>query len=344
MVWRKRKILQTKDIRNPSLVKGASSIRLYKDSTVVFSSRKNYDLACGMVSLFFSLTRLCWSVLYNSPFLFSISFRSPPPGLPQVPLRQPDLRAGHPLLWLIHQGLHPQVGHGKTVQEHSPLLYIDHHQGGGCGQDRQPRRHRQPSSVQLGCEIHRRLVLHPFYSLTIATTVHTNHFPQQGPSGVRRDGLSRGDPEAGVDEAAHLLLSPALHPQVDDSDVVVVDDEDADLQRTAFSFPPPAGCLSPWPGPPCSSPPMWPASGPSTTSRSPTSSARKSTGQHIYHKELKNCNQSTLPPSFTMNNGIQTIVPKTSYLTFADYWLQACFGDTLFWIFDHKKIFQPSYL
>ena len=45
-----------------------------------------------------------------------------------------------------------------------------------------------------------------------------------------------------------------------------------------------------------------------------------------------------------MNNGIQTIVPKTSYLTFADYWLQACFGDTLFWIFDHKKIFQPSYL
>ena len=30
-----------------------------------------------------------------------------------------------------------------------------------------------------------------------------------------------------------------------------------------------------------------------------------------------------------MNNGIQTIVPKTSYLTFADYWLQACFGDKL---------------
>ena len=72
-----RKIFQTKDIRNPSLVKGASSIRLYKDSTVVFSSRKNYDLACGMVSFFFvflggedgqsfvsfSLTRLCWSVL-----------------------------------------------------------------------------------------------------------------------------------------------------------------------------------------------------------------------------------------------------------------------------------------
>ena len=64
----------------------------------------------------------------------------------------------------------------------------------------------------------------------------------------------------------------------------------------------------------------------------------------ITHWELKNCNQSTLPPSFTMNNGIQTIVPKTSYLTFADYWLQACFGDTLFWIFDHKKNFQPSYL
>ena len=126
------------------------------------------------------------------------------------------------------------MGHGKAVQEHSPLLYIDLLQGGGCGQDRQPRRHRQPSSVQLGCEIHRRLVLHPFYSLTIATTVHINHsdFPHQGPSGVRRDGLSRGDPEVGVDKAAHLLLPPALHPQVDDSDVVVVDDEDADLLFT----------------------------------------------------------------------------------------------------------------
>jgi len=39
---------KTKSIRSPSLVKGASSIRLYKDSTIVYSSRKNYDLACGM--------------------------------------------------------------------------------------------------------------------------------------------------------------------------------------------------------------------------------------------------------------------------------------------------------
>ena len=30
-----------------------------------------------------------------------------------------------------------------------------------------------------------------------------------------------------------------------------------------------------------------------------------------------------------MNNGIQTIVPKTSYLTYADYWLQSCFGTYL---------------
>jgi len=36
-------------IRSPSMVKsGASSIRLYADSTIVYSSRKNYDLACGM--------------------------------------------------------------------------------------------------------------------------------------------------------------------------------------------------------------------------------------------------------------------------------------------------------
>ena len=125
-------------------------------------------------------------------------------------------------------------------------------------------------------------------STLLQLPLHINHsdFPQQGPSGVRRDGLSRGDPEVGVDKAAHLLLPPALHPQVDDSDVVV-DDEDADLLRTAFSFPPPAGSLSPWPGPPCSSPPPPPASGPSTTSRSPTSSARKSTGHLIiYHSSL----------------------------------------------------------
>ena len=82
-------------------------------------------------------------------------------------------------------------------------------------------------------------------STLLQLPLHINHsdFPHQGPSGVRRDGLSRGDPEVGVDKAAHLLLPPALHPQVDDSDVVVVDDEDADLLRTAFSFSPPAGSL-----------------------------------------------------------------------------------------------------
>ena len=52
-------------IRSPSLMKGASSIRLYKDSTVVYSSRKNYDLACGMVSFAFILFFLSFHILQD---------------------------------------------------------------------------------------------------------------------------------------------------------------------------------------------------------------------------------------------------------------------------------------
>ena len=92
--------MQTIAIRSPSMVKsGASSIRLYADSTIVYSSRKNYDLACGMVS-----------VLY---IMWSLHQLSLCPGLSQVPLRQPDLQPDHPLLRLLHQGLHSEVGLGK---------------------------------------------------------------------------------------------------------------------------------------------------------------------------------------------------------------------------------------
>ena len=79
-------MVQTIKIRSPSLVRDASSIRLYKDSNVVYSSRKNYDLACGMVSVFL----LCQPRSLQ-PFLYiilSMTF-SPPPhsvGLPQVPI------------------------------------------------------------------------------------------------------------------------------------------------------------------------------------------------------------------------------------------------------------------
>ena len=103
--------MQTIAIRSPSMVKtGASSIRLYADSTIVYSSRKNYDLACGMVS-----------VLY---IMWSLHQLSLCPGLSQVPLRQPDLQPDHPLLRLLHQGLHSEVGLGKLAQAGLVLLLI----------------------------------------------------------------------------------------------------------------------------------------------------------------------------------------------------------------------------
>ena len=119
--------MQTIAIRSPSMVKsGASSIRLYADSTIVYSSRKNYDLACGMVS-----------VLY---IMWSLHQLSLCPGLSQVPLRQPDLQPDHPLLRLLHQGLHSEVGLGKLAQPLLVLLLIVPCllQDGCCRQDRQP--------------------------------------------------------------------------------------------------------------------------------------------------------------------------------------------------------------
>ena len=118
---------QTIAIRSPSMVKsGASSIRLYADSTIVYSSRKNYDLACGMVS-----------VLY---IMWSLHQLSLCPGLSQVPFRQPDLQPDHPLLRLLHQGLHSEVGLGKLAQADLVLLLIAPCllQDGCCRQDRQP--------------------------------------------------------------------------------------------------------------------------------------------------------------------------------------------------------------
>ena len=38
-----------------------------------------------------------------------------------------------------------------------------------------------------------------------------------------------------------------------------------------------------------------------------------------------NCQITNLITMWTMNNGIHTTIPKTSYLTYADYWLQGCF-------------------
>ena len=61
--------MQTIAIRSPSMVKsGASSIRLYADSTIVYSSRKNYDLACGMVSVLYIISGLFTKSLFVQDF------------------------------------------------------------------------------------------------------------------------------------------------------------------------------------------------------------------------------------------------------------------------------------
>ena len=61
--------MQTIAIRSPSMVKsGASSIRLYADSTIVYSSRKNYDLACGMVSVLCIISGLFTKSLFVQDF------------------------------------------------------------------------------------------------------------------------------------------------------------------------------------------------------------------------------------------------------------------------------------
>ena len=41
-----------------------------------------------------------------------------------------------------------------------------------------------------------------------------------------------------------------------------------------------------------------------------------------------NCQITNMVTMWTMNNGIHTTIPKTSYLTYADYWLQGCFTFT----------------
>ena len=41
-----------------------------------------------------------------------------------------------------------------------------------------------------------------------------------------------------------------------------------------------------------------------------------------------NCQITNMVTMWTMNNGIHATIPKTSYLTYADYWLQGCFTFT----------------
>ena len=83
-------------------------------------------------------------------------------GLPQVPLWQPDLRAGHPLLWLLHQGLHSQVGTGKIVTILCFLpMNIFVQKAEGSRPDCQPLCHQQPAPVHHERGIHRRLVSGP---------------------------------------------------------------------------------------------------------------------------------------------------------------------------------------
>ena len=49
---------KTKEIRKPQFIKKTESLRLYSDQTILFSARKNYDLACGMVRLVVAATTL----------------------------------------------------------------------------------------------------------------------------------------------------------------------------------------------------------------------------------------------------------------------------------------------